>query len=145
MNKYKQEKLALEDAYARALLIEYNIREVTTQRQAKNGTREFEFPVSTYANTNEYYKRWMKTKGIKMKDTPRLRIACFESGYVRKQNGTYSPYQINKTFNQEQRYTWLIGSELTTKKYIGKARIKILSGLARMNYMLEYYLKNYTK
>ena len=47
--KYRQEREALENAYARRLLIEYGIREVTTQRQAKNGTREFEFPVSTYA------------------------------------------------------------------------------------------------
>jgi len=58
---YKQWKLeqeALENAFARRLLVEYNIKEVTTQRQAKNGTREFEFPVSAtspktrYINTN---------------------------------------------------------------------------------------------
>ena len=140
---YKQEKQMLEDAYARRLLIEYDIREVTTQRQAKNGTREFLFPVSTYANTNEYYKKWMKANGIKWKDTPRLRLACFKSGYVRKQNGTYSPYQINKTYNQEQRTTFLIDGKLQTRKYIGKARAKVWSGLARLNYMLEYYLKNY--
>ena len=75
---WKQEKQMLEDAFARRLLIEYNIKEVTTQRQAINGTREFEFPVSTYANTNEYYKKWMKTNGIKWKDTPRLRLASFK-------------------------------------------------------------------
>ena len=85
----------------------------------------------------------MKTKGIKMKDTPRLRLACFKSGYVRKQNGTYSPYQINKTYNQEQRTTFLIDGKLETRKYIGKARAKIWSNLARLNYMLEYYLRNY--
>ena len=141
--KYKQEREALENAYARRLLIEYGIQEVTTQRQAKNGTREFLFPVSTYANTNEYYKKWMKANGIKWKDTPRLRIACFESGYVRKQNGTYSPYQLNKTYKQEQRTTFLIDGKLETRKYRGIARAKIWSGLARLNYMLEYYLKNY--
>ena len=141
--KYKQEREALENAYARRLLIEYGIQEVTTQRQAKNGTREFLFPVSTYANTNEYYKKWMKANGIKWKDTPRLRIACFESGYVRKQNGTYSPYQINKTYNQNYRQTFLIDGKLTTRKGVGKARTKIFSQLARMQYMLEYYLKNY--
>jgi hypothetical protein len=42
---WRQEQEALENAYARALLIEYGIKEVTSQRQAKNGTREFEFPV----------------------------------------------------------------------------------------------------
>ena len=141
--KYRQEREALENAYARRLLIEYGIQEVTTQRQAKNGTREFLFPVSTYANTNEYYKKWMKANGIKWKDTPRLRIACFESGYVRKQNGTYSPYQLNKTYNQNYRQMFLIDGKLQIRKGVGKARTLIWSQLARMQYMLEYYLKNY--
>ena len=39
---WRQENQMLEDSFARALLIEHNIKEVTTQRQAKNGTREFE-------------------------------------------------------------------------------------------------------
>jgi hypothetical protein len=145
MTQYQKEREALENAFARQLLLKYNIKEVTTQKQAINGTREFEFPVSTYANTNEFYKKWLISKGTKWENTPRLRLACFKSGYVRKQNGCYSPYQINKTFNQEQRHTWLIDGKLTTRKYIGKARIKILSSLARMNYMLEYYLKNYNE
>ena len=133
----------LEDSFARALLVEHNIKEVTTQRQAINGTREFEFPVSTYQNTNEYYKKWLKSKGRSLKDTPRLRIACFKSGYVRKQNGTYSPYQLNKTYNQNRRHTYLTEDGLVTTEYIGKARALIYSQLARLNYMLQYYLKNY--
>ena len=140
---WQQEQQMLEDAYARQLLVKYNIKEVTTQRQAINGTREFEFPVSTYANTNEYYKKWLKSQGKSLKDTPRLRIACFKSGYVRKQNGSWSPYQINKQYKQEQRTTFLIDGKLETRRYRGIARVKIWSGLARLNYMLEYYLKNY--
>ena len=35
MNKYKLERLALEDAFARRMLLDYDIREVTTQKQAK--------------------------------------------------------------------------------------------------------------
>ena len=35
--------------------------------------------------------------------------------------------------------------ELYTSKWIGQARAKIGSQLARMNYMLQYYLKNYAK
>ena len=142
-SEWKQEQEALENAFVRQLLIKYNIKEVTTQRQAINGTREFEFPCSTYENTNVFYKNWLKSKGKSLDDTPRLRLACFKSGYVRKQNGTYSPYQINKTYNQEQRTTFLIDGKLQTRKYIGKARAKVWSGLARLNYMLEYYLKNY--
>ena len=140
---WKQEQQALEDAFVRQLLVKYNIKEVTTQRQAINGTREFEFPVSTYNNTNEFYKKWLKKQGRSLKDTPRLRLACFKSGYVRKQNGTYSPYQLNKTYNQNRRHTYLTEDGLVTTEYIGKARALIYSQLARLNYMLQYYLKNY--
>ena len=121
----KQEQQAFEDAYARRLLIEYGIREVTTQRQAKNGTREFEFPVKT-----KYSKKL-------------LRLACFKSGYVRKQNDTYSPYQLNKQYKQEQRQMLLIDGKLQVRKYMGITRVPIWSMLAMMNYMLEYYKRNW--
>ena len=140
---WRQENQMLEDAYARQLLLKYNIKEVTTQRQAKNGTREFEFPVSTYQNTNGYYKNWLKTQGRLLKDTPRLRLACFKNGYVRKQNGTYSPYQLNKQYKQNRRTTFLTENGLETREYIGVARAHIWSQIARMQFMLEYYLKNY--
>ena len=123
---WKQEKQALEDAYARRLLIEYGIREVTTQRQAKNETREFEFPVKT-----RYNKKL-------------LRLACFKSGYVRKQNDTYSPYQLNKKYKREYRQTILDRKgKLWTHKTICVDREKIWGMLARMNYMLEYYKRNW--
>ena len=124
---WRQQRQALEELYARRLLIDYNIKEVTTQRQAKNGTREFEFPVKT---------KWKKEP---------LRLACFKSGYVRKQNDTYSPYQLNKTYKQNVRWTMLDGDKLVTHKYVMIAREKIWSGLARMNYMLEYYKRNWLK
>lgn len=125
---WRQEKIALEDAYARRLLIEYNIREVTTQRQAKNGTREFQFPVKT-----KYSKEL-------------LRLACFKTGYVRKQNDTSSPYQLNKTYKREFRQTVMDGrGKLFTHKTICVDRQKIWNNMARMIYMLEYYLKNWRK
>ena len=133
---WRQEQEMLEDAFVRQLLIKYNIKDVTTQRQAKNGTREFEFPVSSLAPNTRYGR-------VNPNSFPKLRMACFKSGYVRKQNGTYSPYQINKTYNQEQRTTFLIDGKLETRRYIGKAREKVWSSLARLNYMLEYYLRNY--
>jgi hypothetical protein len=133
---WKQEQEALENAYVRQLLIKYNIKEVTTQRQAINGTREFEFPVSPGA----YYRNG------KLNPLPgKLRLACFKSGYVRKQNGCYTPYQLNKQYKQNVRWTMLTPDGLETKEYISYARAKIWSGLARLNYMLEYYLKNYAK
>ena len=84
---WRQEQQMLEDSFARALLIEYNIREVTTQRQAINGTREFEFPVpsrKTWPNSNK------------------LRLACFKTGYVRNQNSCSSNYQLNPTYKREK-------------------------------------------
>ncbi len=124
---WKQEQEALENAYARALLIEYGIKEVTSQRQAKNGTREFEFPVKT-----KYSKK-------------PLRLACFKSGYVRKQNDTYSPYQLNKTYKREHRIMLLIDGKLQVRTSTETSRVRIWSMIAMMNYMLEFYKRNYLK
>ena len=74
---WRQERQMLEDSYARRLLVEHNIKEVTTQRQAKNGTREFEFPVPAYSKQR---LEWFKYKKHNLKDLPRLRLATFESG-----------------------------------------------------------------
>ena len=48
MTNWQKEQFLLEEQFVKRLLIDYGIREVTTQRQAKNGTREFEFPVPAY-------------------------------------------------------------------------------------------------
>ena len=136
MTQYQQEQEALENAFVRQLLIKYNIKEVTTQRQAINGTREFEFPVSSLAPNTRYGR-------VNPNQFPKLRLACFKSGYVRKQNGCYTPYQLNKQYKQEVRTTFLIDGKLETRAYLSLARVKVWSGLARLNYMLEYYLRNY--
>ena len=125
---WKQEQEALENAYVRALLIEYGIREVTTQRQAKNGTREFEFPVSAH-------KQWNR------KD--RLRLACFKTGYVRNQNSCASPYQLNPQYKRTKKWVFLTKDGLKTKEYITISRAKIYSGMARLVFMLEFYKRNY--
>ena len=139
-NVYRLEREALENAFARRLLVEYNIKEVTTQRQAKNGTREFEFPVSCFSKNMIKYN---KGKCVLPKD--KLRIATFKNGYVRKQNGAYSPYQINPVYKQNKQWMYIKDGELYTSKWISQAREMIGSQMARMNYMLNYYLKNYAK
>ena len=139
MNKYKLERLALEDAFARRMLLDYDIREVTTQKQAKNETREFEFPVTCWT------KQVIKWNRGEKPTQERLRIAVFKSGYVRKQNGCWCPYQINPVYKQNQRWMYIRDGDLYTSKWVGQARAKIGSQLARMNYMLQYYLKNYAK
>ena len=133
---WKQEQQALEDAYVRQLLIKYNIKETTTQRQAINGTREFEFPVPA---------RYRYYQGKLQASRTRLRLACFKTGYVRNQNSCSSNYQLNKQYKQNVRWTYLTKNGLETRKYTQTARALIYSGLARLNYMLEYYLKNYAK
>ena len=134
MTQYQLEQIALEEAFVRQLLIKYNIKEVTTQRQAINGTREFEFPVP--ARLRYYNGKLQYSKD-------RLRLAVYKSGYVRNCNSASSNYQINKQYKQEQRTTFLIDGKLQTRSYMGYARAKVWSGLARLNYMLEYYLRNY--
>ena len=126
---WQLENEALENAFARRLLVEYNIKEVTTQRQAKNETRVFEFPVPAR-------KRLPNGK--------RLQLACFKSGYVRNQNSCYSNYQLNPVYKQEQRQIFLTDNGvLKTIKYEGITRTKIWNSMARMKFMLDFYIRNY--
>ena len=133
---WQQEQEMLENAFARRLLIEYNIKEVTTQRQAKNGTREFEFPVSSLSPKTRYGR-------VSPNQFPKLRLACFKTGYVRKQNGCYTPYQLNPTYKRKKKWVFLEGDKTVIRTYNTISRAKIYSGMARLKYMLEYYLKNY--
>ena len=134
MTKWQQEQLELENGFVKNILINYNIKEVTTQRQAKNGTREFEFPVparSAFYGGETWYSK------------DRLRLAVFKTGYVRNQNSSSSAYQLNKQYKQNVRWTYLTPDGCITREEKQTARALIYSGLARLNYMLEYYIKNY--
>jgi len=134
---YKQWKLeqeALENAFARRLLVEYNIKEVTTQRQANNGTREFEFPVSATSP---------KTRYTNYKSKNKLRLAVYKSGYVRNVNSCSSNYQINPTYKRKKKWVFMSKDGTITKTYTTISRAKVYSGIARLNYMLEFYLRNY--
>ena len=146
MTNYQKEQFLREEMYVKRLLIDHGIREVTTQRQAKNETREFEFPVPAYTKER---LNWWKKQGNPWrspKDLPRLRIACFKSGYVRKQNGADRAYQLNPTYEQNYRCVWQRqNGEIYISKGMTKARALILSPITRLNFMLNYYLKNYAK
>ena len=126
---WKLEQESLENAYARRLLVEYNIKEITTQRQAINGTREFEFPVPSR-------KRWPNGN--------RLRLACYKSGYVRNVNSCSSNYQLNPVYKREQRQMFLTDEGiLKTYVYNCYTRTKIWNTMARMKFMLDFYIRNY--
>jgi hypothetical protein len=132
---WQQENQMLEDSFARRLLIEHNIKEVTTQRQAKNGTREFEFPVPS---------RYFHLKGERFASKIRLRLACYKSGYVRNVNSCSSNYQLNPVYKREQRQMFLTDQgTLKTFIYDSYTRVKIWNSLARMKFMLDFYIRNY--
>jgi len=132
---WKLEQEALENAFARRLLVEYNIKEVTTQRQAKNGTREFEFPVSATSPKTIYTNYKSKNK---------LRLAVYKSGYVRNCNGCSSNYQLNPVYKSERRQMFLTEEgKLKTYIYDSITRVKIWNTMARMNFMLDFYIRNY--
>ena len=141
MTNYQRQQLELENEFVKGLLVEYGIREVTTSRQAKNGTREFEFPVPCYSKER---LKWFKRKKYDLKDLPRLRIASFKSGYVRKQNGADRAYQINPVYMQNYQCVWQRDNgDLYTSTGVNHARALIYSPIVRLNYILKFYLKNY--
>ena len=143
MTNYQLQQKYLEADFVFNMLSKYGIKEVTTQRQAKNETREFEFPVPCYTKQR---LKWFKSKNYNLNDLPRLRIAVFKSGYVRKQNGAYKAYQINPQYKQNQKWVWQReNGEIYISDTVCNARALIYSPLTRLNYMLNYYLKNYAK
>ena len=96
-----------------------DIQEVTTKRQKKNGTREFELPIK-----DSYTNR-------------KIRVASFASGYVRNQNSASSNYQLNKTKKNFEK-EWPNGY-----KYYSTERILIPNEQDRLAYLISYCLKNY--
>ena len=146
MTNYQKEQFMLEEQFVKRLLIDYGIREVTTQKQAKNGTREFEFPVPSFSKQRLKYYITKSNPVCNVKDLPRLRIASFKSGYVRKQNGADRAYQLNPTYEQNYRCVWQRqNGELYVSSGVNKARALIYSPITRLNFMLQYYLRNYAK
>ena len=138
MNDYQREKQALEDAFARNMLLRYDIREVTTRRQAKNGTRAFEFPVSSLSPKTRY-------RNVKPSDFPKLRMAVYKSGMVRKLNGAWCPYPVNRRYSRLHKYTVMTSGKLESRQYMTMAYETHMNTMVSLNYMLNYYLKNYAK
>ena len=91
-----------------------DIKEVTTPRQALNGTREFELPIKY---------RWGKN----------IRLASFKTGYVRNQNGCYSNYQLNKVIRYKEK----------GNRYYNYKRVLIQKEVDRLEYLLKFAVRNY--
>ncbi len=94
------------------------IKDVTTNRQRKNGTTVYELPISQVWQT--------------LNPKP-LRFATYKTGYVRNiSEGNSSCYQINKT-----------KPVVYESGMIGKERIMIDSWEDRLIYLAKYIIKNY--
>jgi len=120
MTNYQAEQFMLEEQFVKRMLIDYDIREITTRRQAKNGTRQFKMPTGQI-------------------------LATYKSGYVRRCDSSDRVYQLNPKYKTKTRWVFLTENGLETKEYDTWARAIIYSKLARLNFILKYYLKNYAK
>ena len=106
-------------------------KDISTKRQKKNGTTIYKLPIKQYGQYIE--------------------VGSFESGYVRRMNGGYTAYQLNKCEPHEEYYKdykWITGTmkqKWTGKynRYVGKRRIKINTKEERLEHLITYCLKNY--
>jgi len=105
-------------------------KDITTSKQYKNGTRIFQLPIKKYGQFIE--------------------VGSFKSGYVRRMNGGYTPYQLNKTEKFDHYYKLYDYSNDNSPKFNGNyrkhecvKRIKIDNEYDRINYLITFCLKNY--
>ena len=106
------------------------MKEISTYRQQKNGTRIFQLPIKKYGQYIE--------------------VGSFKSGYVRRMNGGYTPYQLNKTEKYDHYYKMYDYSNDNSPKFNGNyrkheciRRILIDNEYDRINYLITFCLKNY--
>ena len=96
------------------------MKEITTERQKKNGTRIFQLPIKMYGKY--------------------IKVGSFESGYVRNNNCGYSNYQLNKCKMSKRYYQYANGK---VHEFDTKERILIPREQDRLEYLISYCLKNY--
>ena len=122
------------------------IKEITTDRQKKQGTQVFKLPMKAYWKYPGYSEPVI--------------LATYKSGYVRRlltNSGCYggaSMYQLNKRVDSEPEYykdyncEWKDGEyiqEWTGKynKYVSKTCKLIPNEVDRLQYLLDYAIKNW--
>ena len=102
------------------------IEDITTKRQAKNGTRVWKLPIKN---------NWPRNK------SSYIEVASFKTGYVRNQNSGYSNYQLNKRCEGEPEYFKLANGDY--RKFTTRACVMIPIEIDRLEYLLKYCIKNY--
>ena len=110
-------------------------KDISTKRQKKNGTTIYKLPIKQYGQYIE--------------------VGSFESGYVRRMNGGYTAYQLNKCepsveYYKDYKTIWNKDrSDYTQKftgkynRFVGRRRIKIDTKEERLEHLITYCLKNY--
>ena len=110
------------------------IMDITTTRQAKNGTIECKLPIKNEWPGNQ-------------ENATCIEVASFKSGYVRNQNSGYSNYQLNKRCEGEPEYfdsgkKDSMGRPLYTQ-FSTRSCVLIPIEIDRLEYLISYCLKNY--
>jgi hypothetical protein len=113
------------------------IMDISTTRQAKNGTIVWKLPIKN---------NWPGNR----KNATYIEVASFKTGYVRNQNSGYSNYQLNKRCQGEpmyfKDYEWKGMEQVWTGKYrMFQTRECVLIPIEidRLEYLISYCLKNY--
>jgi len=100
------------------------IEDITTKRQAKNGTRVWRLPIKD------------QDSGIL------IEVASFKTGYVRNQGkSTRSNFQLNKRCENEPEYFELPNGDY--RRFSTKSCVLIPIEIDRLEYLISYCLKNY--
>ena len=109
-----------------------NIKDVSTERQIKNGTIVWKLPIKN---------NWGGSL---------IEVGSFASGYVRNNNSGYSNYQLNKRCENQptyyKDYKWVDGKQVFTGKYqkFTTRGCKLIPiEIDRLEYLISYCLKNY--
>jgi len=110
------------------------IMDITTTRQAKNGTIVWKLPIKNY---------WPGNK----ENATNIEVASFSTGYVRNQNSGYSNYQLNKRCEGEPEFfdsgrKDSMGRTLYTQ-FTTRSCVLIPIEIDRLEYLLKYCIKNY--
>ena len=118
------------------------IKEITTDRQKKNGTRVFKLPMKAYWKYADYSEPVI--------------LATYKSGYVRRllsssgYAGQPNLYQLNKRYEGEpeyyKSYKWVGDKQVWDGKYRAFTTRKcklIPNEVDRLQYLLNYAIKNW--
>ena len=110
------------------------IEDITTKRQAKNGTIIWKLPIKN---------NWRNGTNIE--------VGSFKSGMVRNNNSAHSNYQLNKCKSVDRYFKhYEYNDDYSESKWSGrynkytcKERILIPIEIDRLEYLISYCLKNY--